>query len=169
MNNTNLVSSARFEAVVTKVCSWFEWIGLAGMAIMALTALVDVLGTKLFGLPLPGSTEITAVVQIMAIAAGLAYSQIDGKQIRVDIILGFLPKWGKAVLDLFASLLGVVFFAIASWTSYVLGANLASSGTSTLLLGIPLAPFAFWLSLCCILMCVTILVELVNAIRGLAE
>lgn len=166
MKNRDSGSLARFEATVTKVSSWFEWVGLAGMAIMGLTALVDVVGTKLFGLPLPGSTEITAVVQILAIAAGLAFSQIDGRQIRVDIVTDFLPKRGKAVLDLFAAILGVAFFAVAAWTLYELGANLASSGTSTLLLGIPLAPFAFWLSLCCVPMCAAIFAELVGAIRG---
>lgn len=169
MKNTDSGASARFASIVTSVSRWFEWLGLAGFALMGLTALVDVVGTKLLGLPLPGSTEITSVLQIMAIGAGLAFSQIDGKQIRVDIITAFLPKSLGHGLDILASVLGVLFFALAAWMLYGMGENLSSSGTRTLLLGIPLAPFAFWLSICCIPMCCAILVEFFNAIRGLTE
>jgi TRAP-type C4-dicarboxylate transport system permease small subunit len=169
MKNQDSGASARFVSTVTTVSRWFEWLGLAGFALMSLTALVDVVGTKLFGLPLPGSTEITSVLQIMAIGAGLAFSQIDGKQIRVDIIMAFLPKPVNHGLDILASVLGMLFFALAAWMLYEMGTNLSASGTKTLLLGIPLAPFAFWLGLCCIPMCCAILMEFVSAIRGLTE
>lgn len=157
-------SPIAFEKKVMTVGRWFERLGLIGLAAMALAALADVVGSKLFGLPLPGSTEITGMLQVMAIASGLALSQLDGKQIRVDVVTELLPRRVTAVLYMFGGVLGVIFFAIAAWMLFELGLSLLSSSTKTLLLGIPLAPFALWASLCCVPMCFAIVVE----ITGLA-
>ena len=139
------------------------------MAAMALTTLIDVIGSKLFQLPLPGSTEITSVIQVTAIAGGLAYSMIDGRQIRVDILVDFLPDRAKAVLDVFGALLGLALFVIAFFMMYSHAADLNSSGTRTFLLHIPLAPFAFWITLCCIPMCLAILIQLLKSFERMLK
>lgn len=141
--------------------------GLVAMAAMGLTALIDVIGSKVFQLPLPGSTEITGVLQVVAIAGGLAFSKIDGKQIRVDFLIDFLPRRGKAALDVLSSILGLGLFAVAGWMTFKHGLNL--SDTKTLLLGIPLSPFSFWIALCCIPMCCVIIMDLLSSINGMVR
>jgi TRAP-type C4-dicarboxylate transport system permease small subunit len=151
------------------VSSWFERIGLLGMGCMALTTLIDVIGSKLFQRPLPGSTEITGIIQIMAIAGGMAFSKIAGSQIRVDFIFDLLPERGKAILDVFGSLLGLAFFAVAGWMSWENAVMLFGSGTKTFLLGIPLYPFAFWIAVCCVPMFFVIFFELITSARRMVE
>lgn len=155
----------RADKSIDSLSIWFERVGLVGMAAMALTTLIDVIGSKVFQLPLPGSTEITSVVQVTAIAGGLAYSLIDGRQIRVDILVDFLPDRVKAVLDVFSALLGLGLFVVAFFMMYTHGADLFNSGTKTFLLHIPLAPFAFWITLCCIPMCCAILIQLLRSLE----
>lgn len=155
---------AKLSRVVDVVSIWFERVGLVGLSAMALTTLVDVIGSKLFNLPLPGSTEIIAVIQITTIAGGLAYSMIDGRQIRVDILIDFLPVRARAVLDIFGDLVGLALFAMAFFMMYAHGADFYNSGTKTFLLHVPLAPFAFWITLCCIPMCGAILIDLLRSI-----
>jgi TRAP-type C4-dicarboxylate transport system permease small subunit len=133
------------------------------MAAMALTTLIDVIGSKVFKWPLPGSTEITSVVQVIAIAGGLAFSKIDGRHIRVEFLIDWLPQRGKAVLDVFSDLLGLGLFVMAGWMTYKYG--LSISNTKTFLLGIPLYPFAFWIACGCIPMCFVIFIELVASIE----
>jgi TRAP-type C4-dicarboxylate transport system permease small subunit len=157
----------RFRTAVTVVSTWFERVGLLAMVTLGLTALTDVIGSKVFHLPLPGSTEIGSVVQVMAIAGGLAFSKLDGRHIRVDFLIGWLPKRGRAVLDVFSSSLGLALFALAGWMTFKHGLSLLSSGTSTFLLGIPLAPFVFWISLCIIPMWFAIMLDLLTSIDGL--
>ncbi len=159
----------RVHEFITIVSAWFERVGLVAMAIMGLTALIDVLGSKLFHLPLPGSTEITAVVQMITIAGGLAFSEIDGRHIRVDFLMEWLPPRGKASLDLFGSTLGLVFFAVAGCMMYENGRSLFDSGTSTFFLKIPLAPFAFWIASCSILMCLVIIFKMVASIQRMLK
>jgi TRAP-type C4-dicarboxylate transport system permease small subunit len=86
---------------INSLSSWCERVGLGAMAAICLATLIDVVGSKFFKWPLPGSTEMIAVIQVVAIAGGLAFSKIDGRHIRVDIFIDYLPKRGKAALDLF--------------------------------------------------------------------
>ncbi len=146
---------------------WLERVGLAGLAAIALTELTDVIGSKALNLPLPGSTEITSSLQVIAIAGGLAYSKIDDRHIRVDFLLEVLPERGRALLDLFAEILGLGFLFVAAWMCYEHGASLFESGTKTLLLGIPLSPFAFWIALCCVPMGCVIITELLTSLERL--
>jgi len=133
---------------MNSVSSWFERVGLVAMAAMVLATLIDVVGSKVFKWPLPGSTELIAVIQVIAIAGGLAFSKIDGRHIRVEFLREWLPQRGKAALDLFSALLGLGLFAVAGWMTYENGLSLLGSGTKTFLLGIPLSPFSFWIALC---------------------
>ena len=143
---------------------WFERVGFVSLAAMGLATLIDVIGSKVFQWPLPGSTEIIGVIQVIAIAGGLAFSKIDGRHIRVEFLIDWLPLRGKAALDVFSSVLGLVFFAVAGWMTYIHGLNLFNSGTKTFLLGIPFYPFAFWIALCCIPMLFVIIMELFGSI-----
>jgi len=164
MAMTDAAWFARVRRSIHSLSGWFEWVGLVAMATMGLATLIDVVGSQVFHRPLPGSTEIIGVIQVIAIAGGLAFSKIDGRHIRVDFLLELLPGRGKAGLDLFSSMLGLGFFVVAGWMTYEHGVNLYGSGTRTFLLGIPLAPFSFWIAFCCIPMCCVILMELFNSI-----
>jgi TRAP-type C4-dicarboxylate transport system permease small subunit len=164
MKMTEAIWLSKSRKSINSVSSWFERVGLGAMAAIALATLIDVVGSKFFKWPLPGSTEMIAVIQVIAIAGGLAFSKIDGRHIRVDIFIGYLPKRGKAALDVFSSILGLGLFAIAGWMTYEHGLSLFNSGTKTFLLGIPLYPFAFWIALGCIPMCCVIIVELLSSI-----
>jgi TRAP-type C4-dicarboxylate transport system permease small subunit len=167
MEITGATWFAKLRKSIHSSSSWFEWVGLVAMAAMALTTLIDVIGSKVFNWPLPGSTEITSVVQVIAIAGGLAFSKIDGRHIRVEFLIEWLPQRGKAALDVFSALLGLGLFLIAGWMTYKYGLSIPN--TKTFLLGIPLYPFSFWIAFCCIPMVCVIIIELVASIERMLK
>ena len=169
MEITGTTRFARVRRSINSVSGWLEWVGLAALVGMVLVALIDVVGSEGFQWPLPGSTEITAFLLVVAIAAGLAFSQIAGRHIRVGFLIDRLPKRGKIVLDLFSSVLGLGLFAVIGWVTYDYGLRLFSSGTETLLLGIVNYPFALWIAFCCIPMCCVILIELLSYISKMLK
>jgi hypothetical protein len=63
----------RVRSSINSLSGWFERVGLIAMVGMALTTLIDVVGSKGFQWPLPGSTEIIGVLQVLAIAGGLTF------------------------------------------------------------------------------------------------
>jgi TRAP-type C4-dicarboxylate transport system permease small subunit len=159
----------RVRQSINSISGWLEWVGLAALVGMVLIALIDVIGSEGFQWPLPGSTEITSFLLVIAIAAGLAFSQIAGRHIRVGFLIDKLPRRGKIVLELFSSVLGLGLFAMIGWVTYDYGLRLLSSGTETLLLRIVHYPFAFWIAFCCIPMCCVILIELLSYISKMLK
>jgi TRAP-type C4-dicarboxylate transport system permease small subunit len=154
----------RFRKSVHLVSGWAEWVGLVALMGMVLTALVDVVGSKWFHWPLPGSTEIISVLQMLAIASGLAFSKIVGRHIRIDMFVDRLKGRGKAALEIFNSILGLGLFVVAGWMTYEYGLSLFGSGTGTFLLGITYYPFVLWISFCCIPVCCVLIIELLSFI-----
>lgn len=136
-------------------------VGMMGLVLMALFTLVDIAGSKFLGFPLPGVTELVALVQIFAIAGGLAFSELEKRHVRVEILIMVLPPKGKKALYGFSYYSVFFFFALATWSSFEHASSVLRSGMRTALLGLPVAPFMFWTAFCCALMCVTVLSELV--------
>ncbi|NLO28665.1 MAG: TRAP transporter small permease [Actinobacteria bacterium] len=150
---------------VTTVCGLLEYVGLAALACMVIVAVVDVLGAKLFKWPVPGSTEITGLLQVVAISAGLAFSKIDGRQIYVGFLMDSLKGRPKTVLEEIRSILSLGFWAVASVMVFKYGLALAGRGAETFLLGIPLSPFAFWVAVvACAVMCVLIILDIIRPV-----
>lgn len=134
---------------------------------MVIAAVIDAIGGKIFGWPLPGSTEITGLLQVVAIAGGLVYSKINGKQINVGFLIDSVKGRKKATLEVICSLLALGFFVIASWMLFDYGLALVGRGTGTFLLGVPLYPFVFWVAVaCCIPMCLVLIMDIVRTVAG---
>jgi TRAP-type C4-dicarboxylate transport system permease small subunit len=149
---------------IYKLSSWFEYLAIIAFLGMMVSIVIDVVGAKLFQWPLPVGTEAVYLLQLIAIAAALAYSQIDGRHIRVEFIVDKLPRHARSILYALAALLGLALFAILLWESYEYGQTLRLAKDVTATSKIPLFPFAFWLTLSFIPVCLVLLVQMLNAI-----
>lgn len=155
---------SRFEKFTTWLSSWFEHIAIFGFLGMMLSTLVDVVGAKVFNWPLPVGTESVYLFQIIAIAGAIAYGQIDGRHIRVELFIDRFPKKGRAFFHGLAALLSLTLFVILAWKAYQYGITLRAANEVTMVSRTPLYPFAFWLALCCVPMCLVLVVELLKAV-----
>jgi TRAP-type C4-dicarboxylate transport system permease small subunit len=164
MELTKTNNFVKFRNSVVKVSRWFEWVGLTAMMVIVLAALIDVIGSKAFSWPLPGSTEIASMVQVIAISAGMAFSKIDGRHIIVDFLIAKFPRRLQAGLEIFSNILGLGLWIILGLMILQYGQGVMKSGTTTFLLKLPIYPFAYWAALCCIPMCLAIILELFSAI-----
>ena len=133
-----------------------------GLCIMAAVTLVDVVLSKFMKFPLPGATEIVGVTQVFTISAGLAFSYSEKRHIRIGFLLNFLPDNLRKVFEVFASLLSFGFFFLAFLSTLEYANSLLKAYTTTLLIKIPIAPFLFWTSLCCLLLWIILIIEIVK-------
>jgi len=148
-----------------KLSVWFEHIAIIGFLGMMASTVIDVVGAKVFKWPLPVGTEAVYLFQVIAIAAAIAFAQIDGRHIRVELFVDKLPRRARAFFHGLASLLGLVLFVILIWESYEYGQALRFAKDVTATSQIPLFPFAFWLTLSFIPVCLILLGELLNSIQ----
>jgi TRAP-type C4-dicarboxylate transport system permease small subunit len=113
---------------------------VALFAIMALT-FVDVGGRKLASASLPGALELTELLLVTVIFAGLPLVSLQREHIVFDSLDRWLPPWlrraqAAAVDALCAALLGGL-----AWLMWGKAAQMAEFGDVTSVLRLPLGPF----------------------------
>lgn len=121
---------------------------LALFAIMMLT-LVDVGGRKLLDASVPGSLELTELLMVVVIFAGLPLVSLKGEHVVFDSLDPLLPAGLKraqqALVDgaCAAALLGL------AWLMWVKGGQMIEYNDQTAQLHIPLGPFVYVMSVLC--------------------
>ncbi|MDT0684231.1 TRAP transporter small permease [Roseicyclus sp. F158] len=124
---------------------------LTGVMLLALTGvtLVDVLGRYFFSSPLPGATEMTELLVMAVVFAGLPAICLDDGHITVDLFTANLGGRAAAIQTAAARLVGAVILALVAWQLWEHGSRLASYGETTIYLRFPLGPVAKAASVLC--------------------
>ncbi|SFE27436.1 TRAP transporter small permease [Roseivivax sediminis] len=124
---------------------------LTGVLLLTLTAitLVDVLGRYFFSSPLPGATELTELLVMAIVFAGLPAICLDDGHITVDLFTTRLKGRAEGVQTFLSRLVVAVMLAIVAWQMWEHGARIGSYGSTTTYLRIPLQPAAQAASVLC--------------------
>jgi TRAP-type C4-dicarboxylate transport system permease small subunit len=142
-----------------------EWVGVIGILLMFLVNFIDVVGSKLFVWPFPGSVEIISFSQIVAIAPAIAFALILGRHIRVEFIIDRFPKRIRAAISSISSFLSLILFILILWQSYLYGLSLQKSGEIGSTSFIPFYPFAYLIAFCSIPVCLAFLIEVLKSLN----
>ena len=159
----------KFERFNRRLSDWFEWIGLAGFLVMMFITCIDVIGAKLFLLPVFGAIDIVMLSQVVAISFAAAAALILGRHVRVEFFVVMLPRRVRALIDIIIHLLGLTLFIMIIWRLCVYGYLLQTGGEESATARIPLAPFAYSIALASIPVCLVFLLEFLNAIVRMAK
>jgi len=90
-------------------------LGGLGLIISTFLGAADVVGTQFVGQPVAGALEITGSTMVLIVFGALAYSQIRRNQIRVELIYARANGRVQAAMDVFAGLMGILFFSLLLW------------------------------------------------------
>ncbi len=89
--------------------------GGLGLIVSTFLGTADVVGTQMFGVPVPGATEITESTMVLIVFGALTYTQIRRSHIRVELLYMRVSARGQAAMDVFASLMAMLFFSLLLW------------------------------------------------------
>ena len=147
-----------------------EWLcgslaALALFAIMMLT-LVDVTGRKLLSQSVPGSLEMTELLMVVVIFAGLPLVSLAGEHVVFDSLDPWLPPRVRRVQGLFVDLCCVLGLLGLAWVMWGMAGQRAGDGETTAQLKLPIAPFVYGMSVLC---AVTALVHAMLMLRPVAH
>jgi TRAP-type transport system small permease protein len=117
-------------------------------AIMLLT-LVDVTGRKLLSTSVPGSLEVTELLLVVVIFAGLPLVSLRGEHVVFDSLDPLLPPWLRRVQQALVDLLCAAALAGLAWLMWAKGGQLGEYGETTAQLKMGLAPFVRVMSVLC--------------------
>jgi TRAP-type transport system small permease protein len=121
---------------------------LALFAIMVLT-LVDVSGRKLIATSVPGSLELTELLMVGVIFAGLPLVSMQGEHVVFDSLDRFLPPWLLRLQRVLVEGLSMAALLGVAWLMWVKAGQLMEYGDTTAQLRWPLGPFVYAMSVLC--------------------
>jgi len=159
----------KLENISRRLSDWFQWIGLVGLLLMMVITCIDVVGAKVFRSPLLGALDIVMLAQTVAIAFAASMALILGRHIEVEFFVRMLPRRAQAVINSFASLLGLGLFIVIIWRLSVLGHLFQTTGEYSATIHIPYYPFAYGIALASTPVCLVFLVKFLKSIGRIAQ
>jgi TRAP-type C4-dicarboxylate transport system permease small subunit len=147
-----------------------EWLcgslaALALFAIMILT-LVDVAGRKALSQSVPGSLEMTELLMVVTIFAGLPLVSLAGEHVVFDSLDPWLSQRVRRVQGLLVDLACAAGLLGIAWIMWRMAGQRAEYGETTAQLKLSIAPFVYGMSVLC---AVTGLVHLLLMLRPVAH
>jgi TRAP-type C4-dicarboxylate transport system permease small subunit len=139
---------------LARACSALSATALFG--IMGLT-LVDVVSRKLLSGSIPGSLEVTELLLVVVIFAGLPLVSLHGEHVVFDSLDPVLPRAVRRVQDLLVNLFCASGLAVIGWVMWTKAGQMLEYGDKTQQLGLTLGWFVYLMS---VLLFVSALVHL---------
>jgi TRAP-type C4-dicarboxylate transport system permease small subunit len=145
--------------------SWLDRVLGAAAAIllfgmMALTT-ADVVSRYFFNWPLRGAFEVTELLLLSLVFAGLPLASRAGEHVTLDFVDAILGRKAQSLLRRAVELAcGAIVLALA-WRVWVKAGKIAGYGDTTDVLRLPVAPFVYFMT---IMVALTGVVHLVRAI-----
>jgi TRAP-type C4-dicarboxylate transport system permease small subunit len=159
----------KFDRLNRKISGVVEWVGFGALFLMVVLTCVDVIGTKMFLTPVPGSLDITMLAQLIAVSFAGAMVLILGRHVSVEFFMILFPKRFQVLVDAFINLICLFFFIIIVWRLFVHGYDLQTGGEVTMTAGIPMAPFTYAAAFAMIPFCLVFLQRFLSAILSLVK
>ncbi len=159
------IQSVREWAV--RLSTWCEWIGVAGVIVMVAVTCADVLGAKLFLLPVPGSTEIVSLAQVATIVFAVAATQRHKGHISVEMFYMKMSPRTQSLVSAVTSCLGLILFLILVYQGIQLGNAFLEAKEVTATVQIPFYPFAYGFALAMVPVALMLFIDLMDALREL--
>lgn len=132
----------RFERFNQSFSSATETVALAAVTFMVALTCVDVLGAKLFLLPVPGSLDMMMMAQLVGVTFAAAATLVRGRHVAVEFFVLLLPRRPQAMLALLVEVALLALFLIIAWRLFAEAVELQTSHEVTPTAAIPIAPFA---------------------------
>lgn len=140
----------------------FAYIGAAALFVMALLTTVDVVGRYLFSAPVTGAFEITEFLVVITIFSFIGYTQSQKSHIAVDLAFNLFPKKIRRYIALFNHLVCLLLMGLIAWMGLITALDLLEFKEKSPNLSIPSYPFAFFMVVGCVILCVEYLRNLIR-------
>lgn len=140
------------------------FVALVLFALMVLRC-VDVVGRYAFSAPVPGASELTGLGLTLLIFGALPLVTAHSEHVSVsllELIAGQRSKKLERVVLLVTSLLAL---SLMAWRLWDKAGTLASYGDGTSYLNVPLAPFAYFMSVMTALSVIVIALQIAAIVR----
>jgi C4-dicarboxylate transporter, DctQ subunit len=163
----------RVIEVLNKATKWISakltLISAGALTVMLFLTVADILGAKLFNMPVKGSIDIVSILLVIAGAFGIAYAEVVEQHIRVDFVVVKLSEKWRLILRLYNAILGVFIFILAFWACLSSSISMFHTGEGTLTMQIGWWPFIGLIAINLLILTLVILFQVFDSWKGLVK
>lgn len=158
----------RLESSANLLARLLFGLAAAAIVVMMLLTCADVV-LRLFRLPIPGVYELVSFFGAVSVAFAMAHTCVEKGHIAVSVLVQLLPQRGQSLIDALTSALSLVLFALIAWRSTLYGDALRQAGEVSPTLQLPFYPFIYGVGLSATAVCLVLLADLGNHLRGVCR
>jgi len=148
------------ERAVGAVSRKVHSLGGIFLALMMFITAVDVVGRYIFNRPIKGSTELNELALVVMVFLGFAFTATQKGHVRVELIVSKFSEKLQAVIESLIALIGVGLFFLITWQAFVLAITARSRDLTSMVLFIPVFPFALVMTFGSGLLCLVLIAQL---------
>lgn len=155
----------KFDNFNRKISLGIEWVGVFALFVMMIITTVDVIGAKMFLMPVFGALDIMAIAQLLAMSFAVSAALILGRHVQVEFFVMLLPERAAAFIDCIVTFLGIFLFALIVWRLSVFAHELKIDGEVSSTARIPFYPFVFGAAFACIPACLVYIYMFIDSVQ----
>ena len=148
-----------------KLCRFLLLISGLTLAFMLVFTFVDVV-LRAFGRPIQGDYEIISFLGAVVVGFAMPYTSLLKGHVYVDFLLEKLPKHVGDWMQVATRILATLFFLWVSWNFVIMSLDLVKSHEVTQVFRLPYYPIPFALAFCCIIQCLTLVLQIPKIVSG---
>ena len=149
--------------------TYLAYIGAFSLFAMMCLTMADVGLRYLFNRPILGVFEITEFMVLVLIFSFLGYTQARKSHVSVDLFMRLFPERLKTLIEIVNHLACLVIMALIAWMGVDKAIELMEAGEASANLALPTYPFAFFLVLGCVVICVEFIKDIIMILKNQEE
>ncbi len=156
---------SNLERFVRPLSNWFINASSALILVIFVISVIDIIGSKFFNWPFPGSVELIGFLMAVMISLAVSLTQLLGRHIKVEFFTDRLPKLAIALIDAIVSLILFCFFIVLIWQLFLYGRFIQGSGEYSQTLRLPFHYFIYIMAIGFVPACLVFLSEFLHRIK----
>lgn len=134
---------SRVTAALLGVTQRFALLAVVAILLVAILTCADIVGRSFFSASIYGLNEITALLVAVAVSACLPFALARGGTLSIDVLTSRFTTSAQSWLAIISALTIVCFMGLLSWRVGVTAMDMVRMNETTMLTGMPRAPFFF--------------------------
>jgi len=158
----------KIDRIIGGLSNGLVWVAQVVLFLLMLLTAADVIGRFVFKKPITGSLDIIELMMVLLVFLAMGYCTRKRSHVSVDLVTSHLSRHTQAIWDIIASLANVAILALIVWQmgTRAFEQLVSPTGSTTLLLKIPEAPFLLVATAGVLVMC---LESIVHAFRSFVQ
>lgn len=155
-------------AVLVKVSKALSIIASLALTFMMFLTVADVLG-RATGIAIQGTYEIIGLCLAVVVGFGLPKVSLDKGHVFMEFLVDRFGPSGRKVMNTFTRALSLGIFLLIGYNLVTVGIEFRASGEVSSILRIPFFPVPFAEGICCFILCLVFICDVVRIWRDQYE